>query len=204
MSNSRRGTPNPSFPGPEDIDIVNDDPNGNGGAVHSGADVTPLQATKVVDVPGQTARTRSNGKDRSRSAFAAVRARIKDGKRPWGRPEDALWQSHPTLAEWLMLRTLDGIRIREVATLSLSATPTGFAATLSDYYLGLKLPVKADSLLGLLDALERELNNQNAAWIELDKGRGADRRKELERKALDERGIKREDVLPEGEEEKNR
>jgi len=136
--------------------------------------------------------------DRSSRAPRAFKAAIKQtekGFRNWGSPQDPIWKEYPFLAEWMFLRTLDNIRYREVSTFSFSATPSGCTITLNDYYLGKKLPVKADTLWGCLDELERLLDDPDAPWIELDKGRGAERRKGYERKKLDERGMKYEDVV---------
>lgn len=102
--------------------------------------------------------------------------------RDWGQPDDPLWQSHHTLAEFLFKKSWNGYDPREPAVLTISVRPTGLTITC-------KMPSEAKSCTILVrssgdmfDAINHALETYSGDWKDLKSGPGAQKLREDRKK----------------------
>lgn len=92
----------------------------------------------------------------------------------------------------LCRREYDGITSRDPGAIDIRATPKGFAVSVSDFGLGTKIGVECAHLLDVLDVLQMGFEGKVPVIIgRLKRGKGADKMKADEKKALEARAQKR-------------
>lgn len=111
---------------------------------------------------------------------------------PYGDPDDPAWRTHKQIMDCLCRREYDGIASRDPGSLEIRCTEKGFAVSVSDFGLGTKVSVYCNRLQECLDALQEGFDRKRPILVsKLRRGKGADRLKAEEKKALEARALKR-------------
>jgi hypothetical protein len=89
---------------------------------------------------------------------------LRASQEPYGLSQDPARKRYPNLWEHLTVHQCESGRSKQVATLSIVATPTGFTTTLRDMTLSVSLTSESESLDDCLPALERLLDSPRPPW----------------------------------------
>lgn len=107
------------------------------------------------------------------SALDRIEAALKDAAKPYGIPGDGAQERWPLLYEMMTVHQLQNGRSKQVATVSITAHPNGWTASLRDLTLSVGLSADAEHLTDLFDALERLLASPRPPWKQLRHGERA-------------------------------
>jgi hypothetical protein len=89
---------------------------------------------------------------------------LKAGSEPYGLSQDPARLRYPNLWEHLTVHVCDSGRNKQVGTLSITATPTGFTTTLRDMTLSVSLTSESETLDDVLRDLEALLASARPPW----------------------------------------
>lgn len=129
---------------------------------------------------------------REDAAFDTFREAVTLLKMPYGDPDDPAWHTHKQVMDVLCRREYDGIASRDPGSLEIRCTEKGFSVSVSDFGLGTKVTVYCTRLLDCLNALQEGFDRKRPVLVgRLKRGKGADKLKAEERKALEARAMKR-------------
>jgi hypothetical protein len=126
------------------------------------------------------------------STFDVLRRAVQELKKPLGDPDDPAWKTHLAVMDALCRREYDGITSRDPGSIDIRCTEKGFAVSVSDFGLGTKLTAYSAHLLDALDTLQLAFEGKVACVAgKLKRGKGADKMKADEKKAVEARAQKR-------------